>query len=242
MLKPCDTTVTCKTKAYLTLIRPQLEYASAAWNPHDNKSVNKLEQVQKNAARFVTGNYHWSTSSSGLVSSLGWCTLEQRRLLMPCCFSNFITSWSALRFHLNWFSDINASVNSSSAHPPPGAIVGHFPKLSIPGSGIRLPYMVWSCTCVRNAPINSGCYHPTPGDLCFFFRGTTNSPPPSCQKLQKKTIYSSAKRSFDRYGRFNFNDPETTRLRSIKHCDFRSTKICAFCEEIPFLVWRTALY
>ena len=39
MMKPCDIAV--KTKA--------------AWNPHDNKSVNKLEQVQKNAARFVTG-------------------------------------------------------------------------------------------------------------------------------------------------------------------------------------------
>ena len=25
---------------------------------------------------------------------------------------------------------------------------------------------------------------PTPGDLWVFFRGTTNSPPPSCQKLQ----------------------------------------------------------
>ena len=32
---------------------------------------------------FVTRNYLWSTSSSGrLVSSLGWCTLEQRRLLL----------------------------------------------------------------------------------------------------------------------------------------------------------------
>ena len=43
------------------------------------------------AARFVTGNYPlWSTSSSGLVSSLGWCTLEQRRLLnMALLFFKF---------------------------------------------------------------------------------------------------------------------------------------------------------
>ena len=53
-------------------------------------SVNKLEQVQKNAARFVTGNYLWSTSSSGLVSSLGWCSLEQRHLLnMALLFFKF---------------------------------------------------------------------------------------------------------------------------------------------------------
>ena len=43
------------------------------------------------AARFVTGNCPlWSTSSSGLVSSLGWCTLEQRRLLnMALLFFKF---------------------------------------------------------------------------------------------------------------------------------------------------------
>ena len=36
--------------------------------------------------------------------------------------------------------------------------------------------------------INSSCYHPPPRadprDLYFFFRGTTNSPPPGHQKLQ----------------------------------------------------------
>ena len=40
----------------------------------------------------------------------------------------------------------------------------------------------------NNASINSSCYHPppgpTPGDLYFFFHGTTNSPPPGRQKLQ----------------------------------------------------------
>ena len=55
-----------------------------------SQSTNWSTEVQKNAARFVTGNYLWSTSSSGLVSSLGWCTLEQRRLLnMTLLFFKF---------------------------------------------------------------------------------------------------------------------------------------------------------
>ena len=90
MPKPCDAAVKTKAYMYLTLTRPQLEYASAAWNPHDNKLVNKLEQVQKNVACFVTDNYLQSTSFSELVSSLGWCTLGQR------CLLNM-----ALKLHLN---------------------------------------------------------------------------------------------------------------------------------------------
>ena len=38
------------------------------------------EQVQKNAARFVCNDYNSATSTSALVSSLGWDTLEHRRL------------------------------------------------------------------------------------------------------------------------------------------------------------------
>lgn len=45
-----------KTSAYYTLVRPHLEYASAAWDPHMVKDTTKLESVQHKAARFVTGN------------------------------------------------------------------------------------------------------------------------------------------------------------------------------------------
>ena len=65
----------------MSLVRPTLEYASSSWNPHTDSDVNRLEQVQKNAARFVCNNYKTSTSTSKLVKSLGWDTLEQRRLL-----------------------------------------------------------------------------------------------------------------------------------------------------------------
>ena len=77
-LKPCSKPV--KKRANETLVRPKVECASEAWNPHTDQDVNKIEQVQKNDARFVCSNYDRSTSSSDFVSTLDWDTLEIRRL------------------------------------------------------------------------------------------------------------------------------------------------------------------
>ena len=43
-----------KSRAYTTLVRPMLEYSSAAWDPYRKYQVNCLEMVQRRAARFVT--------------------------------------------------------------------------------------------------------------------------------------------------------------------------------------------
>ena len=39
--------------AYLTYVRPLLEYAAIVWSFHTNNSINKLEAVQKRAVRNV---------------------------------------------------------------------------------------------------------------------------------------------------------------------------------------------
>ena len=47
-----------------------------------DRDINKLtEQVQKNAARLVTGDYKLTTSITALVESVGWDPLEKRRQL-----------------------------------------------------------------------------------------------------------------------------------------------------------------
>ena len=41
--------------AYMTLVKPSLEYASRVWDPHTKLDVDKLEKIQCHTARFVKG-------------------------------------------------------------------------------------------------------------------------------------------------------------------------------------------
>ena len=67
--------------AYLSLVRPSLEYAASAWDPYLIKDITAIEKIQRRAARWVTSSYDWRNciSITSTLADFKWPTLAQRR-------------------------------------------------------------------------------------------------------------------------------------------------------------------
>ena len=68
--------------AYFALVRSFLEYSATVWHPHQNfqkYNSDKLEMVQRRAARFVKGRYGMYESVTQMVEELTSVPLSKRR-------------------------------------------------------------------------------------------------------------------------------------------------------------------
>ena len=75
--KSCNSNI--KNRLYTTYVRPSVEFCSSAWDPQTTLNIDKLERVQKRAARFVTGDYRRDQSVTEMMRRLGWTPLRERR-------------------------------------------------------------------------------------------------------------------------------------------------------------------
>ena len=67
------------------MVRPQLEYAEAIWEPNHDDKIKQIEKVQRRAARWTTCNFGRTASVTDMIKTLGWRTLEQRRAEARLC-------------------------------------------------------------------------------------------------------------------------------------------------------------
>jgi hypothetical protein len=69
-----------KKTTFTTYVRPIVEYAATAWDPHTQRNIDKIEMVQRRGARDTTGIYDRTSSVSVMLKELDWPSLECRRL------------------------------------------------------------------------------------------------------------------------------------------------------------------
>ena len=69
-----------KETCYNTLVKPILNYGSSVWDPYQINQIQKLDKVQKNAARYITNNYSFNSGSTDTnFKELGWISLSEQR-------------------------------------------------------------------------------------------------------------------------------------------------------------------
>ena len=56
-----------------------MDYSATVWDPYLQKDINRIEGVQRRAARFIFNDYMRSSSVTAMIENLKWKPLAERR-------------------------------------------------------------------------------------------------------------------------------------------------------------------
>ena len=73
----CD----AKSKLYLSLVQPKLEYGSTAWHPITKQDTHLLDMIQRSAAQLCMNDYSRESSVTSMLKNLEWQSLDTRRAI-----------------------------------------------------------------------------------------------------------------------------------------------------------------
>ena len=65
-----------KVAAYQALVRPQSEYAAPIWNPHHQTEIDRIEKVQRAAARWACRRWRNQSHVGETLEELQWPELH----------------------------------------------------------------------------------------------------------------------------------------------------------------------
>ena len=60
-------------------MRALVEYASTVWDPYTQTLIQKIEMVQRRAAKYVKNRHRNTSSVSDMLDTINWRSLQDRR-------------------------------------------------------------------------------------------------------------------------------------------------------------------
>ncbi len=66
-------------QTHTTLVKPTVEYATSVWDTYMQVNIQKIEMVQRRAARFTLNRYRNRSNVSSIIEELGWTSMEERQ-------------------------------------------------------------------------------------------------------------------------------------------------------------------
>ena len=106
-----------KAAAYKTLVRPKLEYAAPVWMPYHQVDINRIEKVQRTAARWTCRRWRNQSHVGEMLEELQWPDLQERRQQVSLSLFYKIHHDLAVVDKNRYLSELGGGSRRTRSHP-----------------------------------------------------------------------------------------------------------------------------